>query len=242
MKVLTNILPLVLLKLYIALPTKAFSPNHYQCHHSIHTRTSSSTSTTSLNADLITFDLDDTIFPVGPVVQDANKALMEHLNKNGYDKITQETLIGSTKFIRNELMQNENKAITYTELRKRAICFEMNKHHNKENDENEKMEKKDTILFTDVIVTDAYDLWEMNRHLAAEYHLYHDTIDMLKSLKELYPNMIIGAITNGKGNPLHMNQTTNIHEYFDFCISSGSYYQCLLFNNINILYFLSTEE
>jgi FMN phosphatase YigB (HAD superfamily) len=195
----------------------AFTPIINSNHHRIGTgtrTTSSLNANANINADLITFDLDDTIFPVGPVVADANKELIQHLHDNGYNEITQETLIASTKFIRNELMQNENKAITYTELRKRAICFEMNKHHEKQNcnDDN-----GNTFTYTDSIVVKAYDLWEHNRHLAAEKHLYHDTIQMLNAIKKLYPNVIIGAITNGKGNPLHMKST--VHTYFDFCIS-----------------------
>ncbi len=166
---------------------------------------------TSLNADLITFDLDDTIFPVSPVVRDANSALISHLHDIGYDTITQESLIASTKYIRTQLLQEENKVITYTELRKRAICLEMNKQRRQES------RNKNEYTFTDVIVCQAYDIWEYNRHLAAERYLYHDATQMLQNLKEQYPNAIIGAITNGKGNPLKMERT--IHEYFDFCIS-----------------------
>ena len=187
-------------------------------HSSFKTTTSlhatTATSKTTTTADLITFDLDDTIFPVGPVVNEANQALIKHLNECGFDQITQESLIASTKLIRNDLLSNENKVITYTELRQRAICYEMNHNHNDDDNNNN---NRDEYKYTDSNVIQAYDIWEMNRHLAAERHLYHDTIPMLQVLKEKYPNAIIGAITNGKGNPLHMKQT--ICEYFDFCIS-----------------------
>lgn len=156
---------------------------------------------TALNANLITFDLDDTIFPVGPVVADANKALFEHMKALGCET-TQEEYLKTTKEIRNELAK-ENKAITYTELRKRAIRTELKKQL-----------REDDV--SDSIVFRSYDIWEEHRHMAAETHLYPDTISMLKQLKENHPDAVIGAITNGKGNPLMMNST---RDFFDFCVS-----------------------
>ena len=196
--------------------TESFCPIVNKIPYSSTTTSSSSSYYTRLHADLITFDLDDTIFPVGPVVHDANEALICHLNQIGYDTITQESLISSTKYIRNELLKNNDKVITYTELRKRAICLEMNKCDN-DNKNNHNGSSSNERKFTSEEVLKAYDIWETNRHLAAERHLYHDTIPMLQSLKQKYPLVTIGAITNGKGNPLHMKET--IHEYFDFCIS-----------------------
>eukprot|EP00536_Pseudo-nitzschia_multiseries_P005569 jgi/Psemu1/303441/fgenesh1_kg.105_\ len=154
-----------------------------------------------LNANLITFDLDDTIFPVGPVVADANKALFQHLKELGCDT-TQDEYLKTTKAIRNELSK-ENKAITYTELRKRAIRSELKRF----------LQDEDV---SDAVVFGSYDLWEDHRHTAAETHLYPDTVSMLKKLKINHPDAIIGAITNGKGNPLKMN---SVREYFDFCVS-----------------------
>jgi len=154
-----------------------------------------------LNANLITFDLDDTIFPVGPVVADANKALFRHMKELGCDT-TQDEYLKTTKAIRTELSK-ENKVITYTELRKRAIRTELKKF----------LPDKDV---TDSVVFGSYDLWEDHRHMAAETHLYPDTVSMLRQLKTNHPEAIIGAITNGKGNPLAMD---SIREYFDFCVS-----------------------
>lgn len=154
-----------------------------------------------LNANLITFDLDDTIFPVGPVVADANKALFEHMKALGCGTNQQEYL-KTTKQIRSELSA-ENKVITYTELRKRAIRTELQKFLG-END------------VDDSVVCRSYDLWEEHRHIAAETHLYPDTVSMLEELKINHPDAVIGAITNGKGNPLMMD---SIRDYFDFCVS-----------------------
>ena len=154
-----------------------------------------------LQANLITFDLDDTIFPVGPVVADANKALFQHLIGLGCST-TENEYLKTTKAIRVGLA-GEGKAITYTELRQRAIREEMTKY-------------LDEADIQDDIVLGAYNIWEDHRHMAAEKHLYSDTIEMLRELKDNNPDVVIAAITNGKGNPLRME---SISEYFDYCVS-----------------------
>ena len=191
---ITSIIPFALLCM-LCNHTQAFTPNNW--------RLSKLQRATSprLKANFITFDLDDTIFPVGPVVNDANVALIHHLNTLGCAS-SQDDFLTTTKLIRTELAK-EDKAITYTELRKRAIRIEMEKH-------------LETNLISDNEVFGAYDLWEDHRHMAAERYLYSDTISMLREIKENHPDVIIAAITNGKGNPLKMN---SIREYFDFCVS-----------------------
>lgn len=155
----------------------------------------------ALNANLITFDLDDTIFPVAPVVADANKALFNHLKSIGCET-TQDEYVETTKQIRIELAKDD-KVITYTELRKRAIRTEL-----------EKQLPEDEI--SDSVVSGSYDIWEEHRHMAAETYLYPGTVSMLKQLKTNHPDAVIAAITNGKGNPLKMD---SIREFFDFCVS-----------------------
>mmetsp|Transcript_24775 Transcript_24775/g.37877 ORF Transcript_24775/g.37877 Transcript_24775/m.37877 type:complete len:460 (+) Transcript_24775:171-1550(+) len=199
--------------------------------------TSATTSSgTSSGPHLITFDLDDTIFPVGPVVHDANVALMEHLasltasltNANNANAnaptttttcITQSDFIASTKFIRSELAKDGIK-ITYTELRKRTIQRELERISLigiEKNDNDFSATATVDISISKEVVSNAYELWEEHRHMAAERHLYHDTIAMLDELKERFPDATIAAITNGKGNPLRMTNT--IAKYFDYCIS-----------------------
>uniref|UniRef100_A0A7S3VBY2 5'-nucleotidase n=1 Tax=Chaetoceros debilis TaxID=122233 RepID=A0A7S3VBY2_9STRA len=198
----------------------------------------STSSGTSSGPHLITFDLDDTIFPVGPVVHDANVALMEHLasltasltNANNANAnaptttttcITQSDFIASTKFIRSELAKDGIK-ITYTELRKRTIQREIERIsligiEKSNNNDNDSSSSSTVVTISKEVVSDAYELWEEHRHMAAERHLYHDTIAMLDELKETFPDATIAAITNGKGNPLRMTNT--IAKYFDYCIS-----------------------
>ena len=159
-----------------------------------------------LDANLVTFDLDDTIFPVGPIMDDANKALIHHLNKSLGCSTTEDDLMQTTKLIRTELSKVD-KVIRYTELRKRAIRIEIMKYR-----------KQSTVDVNvdDDIVSNCYDIWEEQRQSAGDVHLYPDTISMLKEIKENYPDVVIAAITNGKANPLKM---VKIRKYFDYCVS-----------------------
>lgn len=59
--------------------------------------------------------------------------------------------------------------------------------------------------------------WEMERHHAAERHLYPECIEMLQRIKDENPGVIIGAVTDGKANPLLM--TFTLAPYFDFSLS-----------------------
>lgn len=152
-------------------------------------------------AHLISFDLDDTIFPVAPVMNDANDALLRHLESIGC-LTTQDDFQKSVKIIRSELAK-EGKVMTYTEMRRNAIRLEMEKYI-------------EPSRISRELILESYDVWEVNRHIAAEKYLYSDTIPMLEEIKRNHPDAIIAAITNGKGNPLKMK---SISKFFNFCIS-----------------------
>ena len=59
--------------------------------------------------------------------------------------------------------------------------------------------------------------WEMARHHAAERNLYPEVLDILKQIKEENPTAIIGAVTDGRSNPLFM--TFTLAPFFDFSCS-----------------------
>jgi len=59
--------------------------------------------------------------------------------------------------------------------------------------------------------------WEMERHHAAERHLYSEVIPALKQIREEHPGAIIGAVTDGKANPMFM--TFTLAPFFDFCMN-----------------------
>mmetsp|Transcript_14431 Transcript_14431/g.26125 ORF Transcript_14431/g.26125 Transcript_14431/m.26125 type:complete len:255 (-) Transcript_14431:80-844(-) len=67
------------------------------------------------------------------------------------------------------------------------------------------------------VVQAVHTAWEMERYHAAERNLYPEVIDVLKQIKEDHPNVIIGAVTDGKANPMLM--TFTLAPYFDFCMS-----------------------
>lgn len=67
------------------------------------------------------------------------------------------------------------------------------------------------------IVKAVLTAWEMERHHSAERHLYPDVVDALERLKEEHPDVIIGAVTDGRANPMFM--TFTLAPYFDFCMS-----------------------
>lgn len=67
------------------------------------------------------------------------------------------------------------------------------------------------------IVQAVLNAWEMERHHAAERHLYPEVIEALQTIKAEHPSVIIGAVTDGKANPRLM--TFTLAPYFDFCLS-----------------------
>jgi FMN phosphatase YigB (HAD superfamily) len=77
---------------------------------------------------LITFDLDDTLYPIDPVIAEANAAFAKAMNNFGYDKIRPTDIDDTGKKIRAEIAKSDPKAaaiLTHTEVRKLAIRREM---------------------------------------------------------------------------------------------------------------------
>ena len=153
---------------------------------------------------LLTFDLDDTIFPITPVVSDANVAQLQTLVKFGYTNASNEQIIAASKQIRTELREAGN-AITYSDLRKQSIRREI-----------ERLSGLDDSVVHDTVIETIFNAWLTERHASAERNLFPHTADALQAIREQYPDVVIGAITNGRGSPLEM---PSIKEYFDFCIS-----------------------
>ena len=67
------------------------------------------------------------------------------------------------------------------------------------------------------VVQAVLNAWEMERHHAAERHLYPEIISALQEIRQNHPDVIIGAVTDGRANPLFM--TFTLAPYFDFCLS-----------------------
>lgn len=57
----------------------------------------------------------------------------------------------------------------------------------------------------------------MERHHAAERHLFPEAISTIKQIQEEHPNVIIGAVTDGCANPMLM--VFSLMPLFDFTVS-----------------------
>jgi len=162
------------------------------------------TAPTHKRLHLLTFDLDDTIFPIGPVVAEANDAMISRLQTFGYTDANNDEIVAASKRIRNELRE-VGEALTYTDLRKQSIRREIIRltdlqHHQVD----------------DSVVEDVFDSWLSTRHASADKYLFSDCVDALEAIQLQHPDAIIGAITNGRGNPLFM---PSVKDFFHFCVS-----------------------
>lgn len=149
---------------------------------------------------LLTFDLDDTLFPIGPVVQDANDAMIRAMYRLGYTKSTHKKIVKHMSAIRKSIKY----PITYTSLRMRAIQTELESH----------LPKKQTVDHS--VVKHCFDAWLNERHASAERNLFPGAVNMLERISSQHPYTCIAAITNGRGNPKYME---SISHFFDFCVS-----------------------
>ena len=163
------------------------------------------TSPAHTELNLLTFDLDDTIFPIGPVVQDANDAMVNMIHRLGYTSATNDEIIAASKQIRAELRE-AGDAVTYTNLRKQSVRREIERMTGWHSER----------VLHDSVVDIIFDAWLSERHASADRNLYPSTTHALESIRKQHPNAVIGAITNGRGNPLDM---PSLVSYFDFCVS-----------------------
>lgn len=167
------------------------------------------TTMTKKKLGLLTFDLDDTLFPIGPVVSEANAAMVRTMARLGYDDATSLGVSSHSKQIRKEI----TSPITYTELRKRSIQRELRRcrgpspHPNGGGDD----------ALHESVVDFVFDAWLTERHASAERRLFPETLPALAAVKESHPDACVAAVTNGRGDPLAMDKT--LRRYFDFVVS-----------------------
>lgn len=77
---------------------------------------------------LLTFDLDDTLYPIAPVIDEANAAFARAMARFGYEGLTPMDIVETGKLIREEIAaQNPKSAVvlTHTEIRELSIRREM---------------------------------------------------------------------------------------------------------------------
>lgn len=186
---------------------------------------------------LLTFDLDDTLYPISTIIGDANEAFARLMKNYGYNDIEPSQIVTTGRKIREQMAitdPEQSAVLTHTEVRRLAIREEMEKivYQRKLEACAEDwatqvsslsplvVQNAKTWAHTAVsssVVEAILNGWEMERHHAAERHLYPEVIDTFNQIKEQHPDVIIGAVTDGKANPLLM--TFTLAKYFDFCMN-----------------------
>mmetsp|Transcript_5860 Transcript_5860/g.14381 ORF Transcript_5860/g.14381 Transcript_5860/m.14381 type:complete len:412 (-) Transcript_5860:754-1989(-) len=186
---------------------------------------------------LLTFDLDDTLYPIDQIVNDANAAFVQAMERFGFDGVDALDIVNTGKKVRKELSETDPEkaaGLTHTEVREMAIRREMEqiilarKLQQCADDWATPVESLSPIVrkpaeqwakgaVSGSVVQQVLTSWEMERHHSAERHIFPGVIDALKKIKEEHPDVIIGAVTDGKANPQLM--TFTLAPYFDFCMS-----------------------
>ena len=90
--------------------------------------TSLAAGTKTKTLGLLTFDLDDTLYPIEPVLEEANAAFVRAMHNFGYEGIENQAIAETSKKIRHELSERDPQAAiaaTHTEIRLTAIRREM---------------------------------------------------------------------------------------------------------------------
>lgn len=146
---------------------------------------------------LISFDLDDTLWPTGPVVLAANSALAQAVG-------------GCPDDLQKRLREARSKTTpppSYSEARILAVeswmCESAGFSPGSCRTEAEQM----------------FDLWLSERHAAASRLLFDGAATAIAEARRLHPDAAVAAITNGRGDPLAM---PDLAALFDFTISAES--------------------
>jgi len=143
---------------------------------------------------LITFDLDDTLWPTGAVVHAVNAALADSLGAYPIDIQTR----------LYEARSSGTPPPSYSEARIRAI-------------EGWLCEREDAPASCRAEAELRFELWLTERHSAASRLLFAGAAAAVAETRRLHPDAAIGAITNGRGDPLAMPELAS---YFDFTVSA----------------------
>lgn len=201
--------------------------------------------TTNEEIRVLTFDLDNTIWKTTPTIEDSNNALHSYLERN-LQKFGLSALNRCQHRVEiiMKLLMNENPT-KYCYMAEQT--FPAAPHvHNKSLTSPLDIQKSSlspiqlTLLRKDAveavirqsgynesynetineIVEDAFDCWMRARQKSIENNLANHAIDTLAKIKKLRCNdtqILVGAITDGNSNPLHMDM---FKDYFDFCVNA----------------------
>lgn len=202
------------------------------------TQVAANGSTKQKTLGLLTFDLDDTLYPIKPVIDEANAAFAAAMKSFGYEDIEPDAIDTAGRTIREMVAKRDGPAaaaaLTHTQIREMAIRQEMEtrilqrKLQACADDWATPVSALSNIVVSharkwakeavsESIVQAVLNAWEMERHHAAERNLYPEVVDVLTEIKKAHPEVVIGAVTDGKANPMLM--TFTLAPFFDFCMS-----------------------
>mmetsp|Transcript_17906 Transcript_17906/g.44257 ORF Transcript_17906/g.44257 Transcript_17906/m.44257 type:complete len:320 (+) Transcript_17906:653-1612(+) len=159
------------------------------------------------------------------------------MEKYGFPGLSAFDIVETGKIVREEIANEDPEkaaALTHTEIRELAIRREMEKViferklQSTAEDWATQVSSLSPIVrkhaqdwaktaVSESVVQSVLTQWEMERHHAAERYIFPHVIESLKKIKEEHPNVVIGAVTDGRANPLLM--TFTLAPYFDFCMS-----------------------
>lgn len=92
--------------------------------------TADTPSTKSTKLSVLTFDLDDTLYPIAIVLNEANAAFARAMKRFGYENIEPQDIVLTGKKIRDDMAKTDaekSATLTHTEIRRLAIREEMEK-------------------------------------------------------------------------------------------------------------------
>lgn len=168
-----------------------------------------------LRLRLVTFDLDDTLWPQDPVVARANDAMTAELRRRGVDAGTEEVAaeMRAIRRERSELAKARGEQpfrISYSDLRTEGIAAVLASHAG---------EGRGTAGAAAAAAREAEDVfsaWLEARHKAAADLFFQSAPRAIAELRQQHPDVVVGAITNSRADPFAV---PSLAPLFDFTIS-----------------------
>lgn len=164
---------------------------------------------TFLPLRLITFDLDDTLWPQDTVIARANEVMTSELMKAGASSFGAEEVAREMRAIRHnrtQLARDRGEPpfkISYSDLRNEGIAAVLQQAG---------LSQAAAKCAADSI----FERWLTARHKAAGDLLFDGAVASLLQLRQDYPRLVVGAVTNSRADPFAVR---SLRPLFDFCVS-----------------------
>jgi FMN hydrolase / 5-amino-6-(5-phospho-D-ribitylamino)uracil phosphatase len=164
---------------------------------------------TEMAIDVLSFDLDGTLWPTEQVVRAANEEMQCFLNERYPGTPSAKDVQETMKAIRQrrradaKALSSTPAPVSYTELRLAALELVTAEAGYSESESGR-------------AAADAFNVWLDARNAYAGKLLFPSAQNMLKIVRREYPAMLVCAITNGRGD---VKKIPELAEFFDFSIS-----------------------